>query len=307
MLLLAFVTSLPEAVNSIGSTFIQGAMNLGIGNLTGSNMFNIVIIVILDLVQGPGPLLLYVKEHQVFIAAGGILLMALVGCAIALHVPFDGLTVPGLHTGAVFSIVVAVAFMAVAWLITHRDATATEEEQEKSPQEEMDCDASSRRTVLLFTVCAAGVVIASVWLLHTCDALARQPLVLWNRQITLGHTFVGAFLVALATSLPELFVSLGALKLGRINMSVANIFGSNIMNMGFIPLMHLCAFRGPFYANISPASLVMLFAAVIMSTLFIVGLLVHSKKSFLFLGWEAFLILLTYVSSAYLVFRLGVL
>ena len=46
--------------------------------------------------------------------------------------------------------------------------------------------------------------------------------------------------------------------------------------------MHLFAFRTGFYLDVSPANLVMLFAAVIMSTLFIVGQLIHSKKSFFF-------------------------
>jgi hypothetical protein len=78
------------------------------------------------------------------------------------------------------------------------------------------------------------------------------------------------------------------------------------MNMSFIPIMHLVAGSAGFYSAISPASLVMLFAAVIMSTLFIVGLLAQSKRSFLFLGWEAVTILAVYLSAAFLVFRMGI-
>ena len=304
MLLLAFVTSLPEAVNSIGSTLIQGALNLGIGNLTGSNMFNIVIIVILDVVQGPGPILLFVKDNQVFIAAGGILLMGLVGCAIALHVPFEGLASPGKYAGIAFTLAIFATFLAVTWVITHRDAKQIEKDRSSTDNKQAS-SSSARRSILLFAAYSIAVVLTSVWLLRTCDAIARQPVTIGSRHLILGHTFVGAFLAAVATSLPELFVSLSALRLGRVNMSVANIFGSNIMNMAFIPLMHLFAFRTAFYVDVSPASLVMLFAAIIMSTLFIFGLLIHSKKSFLFLGWEAVMILLTYLSAVYLVFRMG--
>ena len=88
-------------------------------------------------------------------------------------------------------------------------------------------------------------------------------------------------------------------------MSIANIFGSNILNMALIPLMHLVSLNPGFYGLINPSSLVMLFASIIMSTFFIVGLLIKSKRSFLLLGWEAFAILAIYFSAAILVFRMG--
>jgi len=135
--------------------------------------------------------------------------------------------------------------------------------------------------------------------------MSVRPITVGSRSIILGKSFVGSFLLAGATSLPELFVSLGALRLGRINMSIANIFGSNILNMALIPLMHLVSRSPDFYGMINPASLVMLFASIIMSTLFIVGLMVKSKRSFLFLGWEACAILAVYISAAVLVFRMG--
>jgi cation:H+ antiporter len=153
---------------------------------------------------------------------------------------------------------------------------------------------------------SVGVVLAALWLLRICDEMSVRPISIGTRSLILGHSFVGSFLLAMATSLPELFVSLGALKLGRLNMSIANIFGSNIMNMAFIPIMHLVSWHAGFYAEISPSSLVMLFAAIIMSTLFIVGLMGRSKRSFLFLGWEAFIILGIYFSAAILVFRMAI-
>jgi len=306
MLLLAFITSLPEAVSSIGSTFIDGAINLGVSNLAGSNMFNIVIIVILDLVQGPGPILLLIKDHQVFIVAGGILLMALVGCAIALHIPFAGLDAPGRFTGIFFSIIIIVAFLVITWFLSNREKLEPCSAS-KTLKKNSLVAGSLRKPVLLFSLTSVFVIIASVWLLGTCDALARQPVTIGENSFQLSHTFVGAFFVAIVTSLPELFVSLGALRLGQVNMSIANIFGSNIINMGFIPIMHLFAGHASFYASISPLSVVMLFTSIIMSTLFITGLLIHSKRSFCYLGWEVTLILATYGCATYLLLSIGIL
>jgi len=307
MLLLAFVTSLPEAVNSIGATMIDGALDMGVGNLAGSNMFNIVIIVFMDMAQGNGSLLSMVAGSQVFVAAGGILVMGLVGCAIAVFVPVDGFPRAGLWTGIAFSIAIFAAFLIINWLlVSNKD---DEEEEVKDPVEEKPLGEEKlptlSNTITIFVVTSIGVVFSALWLLEICDEMAVRPITMGSSSFVLGHSFVGSFLLALATSLPELFVSLGALNLGRVNMSIANVFGSNIMNMSFIPMMHLVSMNAGFYGEISPASIVMLFSAIIMSTLFIAGLMAKSKRSYFFLGWEAIAILIVYMSAAVMVFRMG--
>ncbi len=315
MLLLAFVTSLPEAVNSIGAVLIDGALDLGVGNLAGSNMFNIIIIVVMDLVQGSGPILLLVANSQIFVAAGGMLIMGLVGCAIARHIPAAGIPAPGLWVGIAFSTTIFVGFLVVNWLLVSRKEDKVSSPTDSSPSPHHPTNQSTsplpppsqtlKNTILIFVITSIGVIISALWLLRICDTMAIRPIILGSNTFTLGHSFVGSFLLALATSLPELFVSLGALKLGRVNMSIANIFGSNIMNMSFIPIMHLVSRQAGFYSAINPATLVMLFAAIIMSTLFIVGLIARKKRSFLFMGWETITILAVYIIAAIMVFRMG--
>jgi len=304
--LLAFVTSLPEAVNSIGATFIQGALNLGVGNLVGSNMFNMVLIVVLDLVQGRGPILMFIKKSHIYMAAGGIVLMGILGSVIALHVALPSVCQPGSYVGVGASAVLFLAFIAVVWAFAGIDSKERAGGHDAPPLEEVDAS-PSRHPGVLFLGYAVLLILASVWMLRTCDAIARQPVTLAGRSAVFGHTFVGAFLVAVATSLPELFVSIGALKLNRLNMSIANLFGSNVMNMAFIPVMHLFVFRAGFYLDVSPENLLLVVAAITMSILFIAGLLVSSKKSFLLLGWETMLMLLVYLAATFLVFRSGVL
>ena len=307
MLLLAFVTSLPEAVNSIGATLIDGALDLGVGNLAGSNMFNIVIVVMLDFAQGRGSLLLLVANSQIFVAAGGMLVMGLVGCAIARYIPVEGVPPAGLWTGVIFSITIFVAFLAINWLlVSNKNETENAVETiENKRAEDGKPLPTLTKTIVIFVITSLGVVLSALWLLRICDEMSIRPITIGTHSIKLGHSFVGSFLLALATSLPELFVSLGALKLGRINMSISNIFGSNIMNMSFIPMMHLVSRQPDFYSAINPSSLVMLFAALIMSTLFIVGLIAKSRRSFMFLGWEAITIMAVYISAAILVFRMA--
>jgi len=241
------------------------------------------------------------------VAAGGMLVMGLVGCAIARHIPVAGIPTPGLWVGIAFSVTIFITFLVVNWLLVSgkEDDSSSPQPIKQSTNPLPPPSQSLRNTIFIFVITSIGVIFSALWLLRICDTMAVRPITLASNTFTLGHSFVGSFLLALATSLPELFVSLGALKLGRVNMSIANIFGSNIMNMSFIPIMHLVSRDAGFYSAINPATLVMLFAAIIMSTLFIVGLMAKGKRSFFFLGWETITILAVYIVAAVMVFRMG--
>jgi cation:H+ antiporter len=74
--LLAVITSLPEAIVSLAS-IRSGSYDLAVGNLLGSNCFNLVIFVVLDLVDGPGSVLARVDVSLVIGALFAILLIGL--------------------------------------------------------------------------------------------------------------------------------------------------------------------------------------------------------------------------------------
>jgi cation:H+ antiporter len=80
-LLLAFTTSLPELVATFAAVRI-GAVDLAIGNLFGSNAFNVNALLAADLAYAPGPILAVVSPTQVVAGVGSILLMALALAAV---------------------------------------------------------------------------------------------------------------------------------------------------------------------------------------------------------------------------------
>ncbi|MCK7514287.1 MAG: hypothetical protein MZV70_66565 [Desulfobacterales bacterium] len=69
----------------------------------------------------------------------------------------------------------------------------------------------------------------------------------------LGQTFVGNIFVAIATSLPELTVSIAALRIGAVDMAVGNIFGSNLFNMLILAVQDIFYFKGPILSHVSSA------------------------------------------------------
>jgi cation:H+ antiporter len=81
LLLLAITTSLPEVAVSVESIRV-GSYDLAVGNLMGSNCFNMFVLVVLDLVDGTGSVLARADPVLMLGAMFGILLMALAGLDI---------------------------------------------------------------------------------------------------------------------------------------------------------------------------------------------------------------------------------
>jgi cation:H+ antiporter len=69
----------------------------------------------------------------------------------------------------------------------------------------------------------------------------------------IGQTFVGAFLLAATTSLPELVASVTAVWIGAHDLAVGNLFGSNAFNMMILFAADLASVHGPILAAVSPA------------------------------------------------------
>jgi cation:H+ antiporter len=86
-------------------------------------------------------------------------------------------------------------------------------------------------------------------------------------------TFVGTLFVAVATSLPELIITISALRLGAVDMGIVNLLGSNLFDVLVLAIDDLTYTEGPLLSSVSTTHAVAAFAAVIMSGIFIVALL----------------------------------
>ncbi len=88
LLILPLATSLPELVSSVRAALID-APDLAVGNLFGSNLFNITILAVVDLAQGRGSLFHRLREGHVIAAALGLILLATAG--LGLLIPFPAI------------------------------------------------------------------------------------------------------------------------------------------------------------------------------------------------------------------------
>jgi len=141
---------------------------------------------------------------------------------------------------------------------------------------------------LRFALASAAIIGAGIWLSFIGDEIAATYS--WHTS------FVGSLFLAITTSLPELVVCVAALRLGAIDMAVADILGSNMFNLALITPVDLAYRRGPVLSSVSGAHLVTAVVAIVMTLIVIAGLRFRQKrKTFSFISWPAVALIGLYV------------
>jgi len=290
---LAVVTSLPELTTSVGSVKVLGlgAADLGVGNVLGASTYNLMIIAILDVAQGRGPLLLQVETKHILSAALSVVMIGLVGFGVAL-----GTAAPlaAVHAGWIVSVLLVLGYLAIM-----RTLFVFERQNPDSPAGALRSKYSSHaRAYLAFIVSAVITVLAGIWLVLLGDRLAEIPI----GGLQLGKTFVGTMILAVCTTLPELVVSVSAFKIGGIDMAVGTIFGSNTCNMVFPAVMDFVTPSQTVFVNVSPDHLLTALLAISITMVAVAGLKLRSSRSVLHVGWDVAAMVLMYVGGMYVIF-----
>jgi len=151
-----------------------------------------------------------------------------------------------------------------------------------------------KKALIYYTANALLVVAAATYLPYLADRIA---------DVTgLGRTFVGTIFVALATSLPELVVSIAAVRIDATDLMFGNLLGSNLFNLAILGLDDLLYVKGPILAHASPAHVVTANAAMAMTAIAVIGLTYRVSKKRLLFAWDSWAILAVYVFAVLVVY-----
>ena len=152
------------------------------------------------------------------------------------------------------------------------------------------------RVYLYFAVSAAFIIGAGIWLAIIGGEIAGVTG--W------GASFVGSLFLAFTTSLPEITVSLAAMRMGAVDLAVANMIGSNLFNMTIICIDDLVYLKGPVLSAVSESNLLIALVVMVMTLVFIIGLHFKPRRFFRLSWWNCALIGL-FLSGAYFSFILA--
>jgi len=286
LILLALITSLPELFNGVSAIIIVDAPDLAVGNLLGANAFNLLNLAILDIACRNSSLLAVVSRTHQLTAWLSLLMVLLVTVSVFIGSRFHALGIGwiGWYTPAI--ILGYLVFMRVIYFF---------EQRQPLPQETgLKYEAKSTgRVYLHFAIGGAIIIGAGIWLAIIGDEI--------DMVYGWGESFVGSFLLAFTTTLPEMTVSFTAMRMGARDMAIANMLGSNLFNMAIIPVDDLLYLKSPILAAVSESHLITAFAVMVMTLLFIAGLRFKPRRLFR-LSWCSLALIMLFLLSAYFSF-----
>jgi cation:H+ antiporter len=290
LILIAVITSMPELVTGVSAAALVKSPDLAVGILFGSNMLNLGVIALLDVLSHPTPVLSRASPGHIASAGLMILLVAIAAGAIAAGGRISGLALGWLGVPAIIILIVyLVGVRGMFYLEKKRRLVAL-------PEGPLRYEAISRRaTYIRFALAAVAIIGAGIWLSFIGDEIA---------QVTgWGATFAGSLFLAITTSLPEVVVAVSALRLGAIDMGVAAMLGSNIFNMAIIAPVDLAYSQGPILSFASPAYVVTALVVIAMGALVIAGLRLRPRRmTFAVMSWYSPGLIGLYIFGAYALF-----
>ncbi len=215
----AMGTSAPEAAVSI-SAALKGNAGITIGNVAGSNILNILIIL---------GLTAFLAKKIVPVASSTIkyeMPFMTVITFILLWMGYAGNEITRLEGAGLWVVFLLYLFYLLKMAKKGAEGNSGDDEGDTSGKG-MDKKEKSMAMLLLFTV--VGLVLIVIGSSVTVDAATAIAGI-----IGLSERFIGLTIVALGTSLPELFTSVSAARKGNADIAIGNIVGSNIFNILFV-------------------------------------------------------------------------
>jgi len=301
LVLLAAITSVPELVTGVSSVALvdrpDGNPNLAMGTLLGSCLFNLAILALLDILYRPAPILSKVSLRHVASAGAGVLLIAIAAGSI-----WGGERLSGLALGwvGISSILIIILYLvAMRQMFRYERSHPVQQLETASTQY---AGISIGRVYLKFALAAIAVIGAGIWLSFVGDEIAKTYD--WATA-----SFVGSLFLAISTSMPELVVTIAALRLGALDMAIADILGSNMFNIAIIFAVDLFYTQGPIFSSslLSTTHLTTAVVVIVMSLLVMVGLRFRQKrKAFRIISWYALALIGLYIFGVYSLFTSGI-
>jgi cation:H+ antiporter len=121
-----------------------------------------------------------------------------------------------------------------------------------------------------------------------------------------SRSFVGTLFMALVTTLPEIAVTLSALRIGALDMAIGNLLGSNLFNLTILAIDDLFYTRGPLLADAAAVHVGSAAAATLMTGLVMIGLVMRPQGRVLrVLSWISVGLVAAYALNAVFVYLHG--
>jgi cation:H+ antiporter len=279
------VTSIPGIVTSVVAAY-NNHPQLAISNAIGGIAAQTVFLSIADIS--------YRRINLEHAAASftnlmqGVLLMALLAF-ILIGLSSPQVTVLSIHP---LSIVLILVYFAGSYMISRAkghpmwNPRLTKHTVKDVPNEQFKA-ISLKKLLFTFIIMAILVAGAGYTVSKTGITIAEKS--------GLSEVFVGTLFTAVATSLPELIVSIAAVRQKALTLAVGNIIGGNTFDVLFVAFADMAYAKGSILHAISANQVFIIALTMVMISILILGLLFRERKGIGRIGWESSLIIAVYL------------
>lgn len=269
-LMLAFATSLPEVVAEVTAAR-AGAPDLAVGDLFGSSMANMVILAVIDLLYR-GRVWPSVELGHARVAAVAIALTAIVSLSILMPTRPQILGVGITPLAVIVLYVLAVAWFRRMPLLARPGLEAPKINLQKPTG--WSAEAAKRSLPALW-----GRFGASALLILASAPVVTLSVKVIADQTGIAQTFLGAAILGVTTSLPELVASIASVRIGAYDMAVGNLFGSNVGNMSILVFADMAYTEGPILSVVSPTHVMTGLGAILLMAIAVAAIVGESEQT----------------------------
>lgn len=293
-LLLASATSLPELLTAI-SAVNEGEPNLTAGNIFGSNMFNVLLLAVLDLSYWRSR---FLQRLGLAHALSAGLAVAITGLAMFFILAQIDVAIGWVGLDSLALIGAYVLFTRL--LFTSASGDSAPPAETNAPDNDLP---SLRHALIGFAAGALVLVIVTPILVRSAVRIAEET--------GLGTGFVGVALVAVITSLPEVVTSIAAARIGAYELAAGNLFGSNLFNIFALGATDLFFTDGRFLAQLSPAMTLAGIIALLLTQVALLGNLLRNiaprETRWLVVEVDSLVIVIGYIGGMILIYDRGLI
>lgn len=293
LVLIATVTSLPELATGITASAVALLPDIAVGDVLGSCVYNLVLLALLDLFSPKQPILARAQRQHVLSASLGVILIGV--ATLGLLAGQAGLSGMAGHIAWTTPVLLVIYALIIRTLHRFQEVEVEEFTEDKPDRY---ADTSTRSIAVRYALAALAVVAAGIWLPYVSEDISH--VMGWQQS------FTGTLFTALSTSIPELVVTLAALRIGAVDMAIGNVLGSNIFNIMILALDDLFYFQGPIYEAVSLGHIVSGITAMTMSAAIVAGVYFRPRLRFLNVwSWPSLALVGLFSLNTWLMFHIG--
>lgn len=290
LVFLAFATSLPEVAISVTAT-LQDNPVLATSNLLGGIVLQTALLVMADAIGQRKPLtFISAKSDLIF---QGMILIVLLGLVFLSWVLKDKINLGTMSFGSILILITYMLLLLMSqqfgkkekWKIQSEEHQNFDQNQNNEHSElEEHKETSNKRLYIKYFLYGFIILIAGIILSQSAEGITRLT--------PLSASFVGATLVAFSSSLPEVSTTFTAARIGSYSLAISNILGSNAFCVVLLFLADTTYIKGSIFQHLSPGALLSSALGIIMTTVYIIGILEFRDKSYLRLGFDSWIVLI---------------